>query len=184
MTKAKEIMTTEVVSIKGSSTVSEAVKLMKDKKLRTLIVEPRSEDDPYGVVTETDIVYKVAAYGHDPKEMRVYEIMTKPCIVVNPDLEVEYIARLFAQARIRCAPVIQDGLLGVISVSDILRKSDFVEQPKQLLMEDRIEAAREEALAICAEQGANSPACASAWDALEEIRAEAAHQRSKKKSGR
>ena len=62
--------------------------------------------------------------------MRVYEIMTKPCVVVNPELGVEYVARLFAQTRIRRAPVIKDGLLGIISISDILRKSDFVEKPK------------------------------------------------------
>ncbi len=41
------------------------------------------------MVTETDIIYKVAAFGYYPKEMRVYEIMTKPCIVVNPELGVE-----------------------------------------------------------------------------------------------
>ena len=38
--------------------------------------------------------------------------MTKPCIVVNPDLGVEYVARLFANARIRRAPVIKGELLG------------------------------------------------------------------------
>lgn len=42
---------------------------MKDKGLRALIVDRRHEHDPYGMVTETDIVYKVAAYGHDPKKM-------------------------------------------------------------------------------------------------------------------
>ena len=113
MMKAADIMTREVVAIRGSATVADAVKLMKDKGLRALIVEPRHETDPYGMVTETDIIYKIAAYGHDPKQMRVYEIMTKPCIVVNPDLGVEYVARLFAQTRIRRAPVIQAGLLGV-----------------------------------------------------------------------
>ena len=128
--KAEEIMTSAVVTIRGSATVAEAVKLMKEKGLRALIVEPRNENDPYGTVTETDIVYKVAAYGHDPKKMRVYEIMTKPCIVVNPDLGVEYVARLFANTRIRRAPVVKGKLLGVISISDILRKSDFVEKPK------------------------------------------------------
>jgi predicted transcriptional regulator len=51
MTKAKEIMTTEVVSIQGSATIAEAVKLMKEKGLRTIIVEPHSKDDPYGIVT-------------------------------------------------------------------------------------------------------------------------------------
>ncbi|MEL6327840.1 MAG: CBS domain-containing protein, partial [Cyanobacteria bacterium J06626_23] len=86
MMRAQEIMTADVVTISGSATVADAVKLMKDKGLRALIVERRTEEDPYGMVTETDIIYKVAAYGHDPKTLRVYEIMTKPCIVVPPEL--------------------------------------------------------------------------------------------------
>lgn len=130
MMQAQEIMTKEVITVSGSATVADAVKLLKDKGLRSLIVEPRYEGDPYGMVTETDIVYKVAAHGHDPKKMYVYEIMTKPCIVVNPELGAEYVARLFANTRIRRAPVIQNGLMGIISIGDILRKSDFVEKPK------------------------------------------------------
>ncbi|MEO1374118.1 MAG: CBS domain-containing protein [Cyanobacteria bacterium J06635_10] len=130
MMRAEEIMTKDVVTVSGSATVAEAVKLMKEKGLRALVVERRSDNDPYGMVTETDIIYKVAAYGKDPKEMRVYEIMTKPCIAINPELGVEYVARLFANTRIRRAPVIKGSLIGVISISDILRKSDFVEKPK------------------------------------------------------
>ena len=130
MIKAEDIMTTEVVTIRGSATVAEAVALMKERHLRSLIVEPRTENDPYGMITETDIVYKVGAYGKDSKQVRVYEIMTKPCIVLNPELGVEYVARLFANTGIRRAPVIKGKLLGIISITDILRKSDFVENPK------------------------------------------------------
>ena len=130
MIKAEDIMTTNVVTITGSATVAAAVALMKENQLRALVVEPRTENDPYGMVTETDIVYKVGAYGQDPKQVRVYEIMTKPCIVVNPELGVEYVARLFANTGIRRAPVIKGKLLGIISITDILRKSDFVENPK------------------------------------------------------
>ncbi|MEL6788766.1 MAG: CBS domain-containing protein [Cyanobacteria bacterium J06607_15] len=130
MMQAQEIMTKNVLTISGSATVAEAVEIMKEKSLRALIVDRRSDSDPYGIITETDIVYKVAAFGHDPKKMRVYEIMTKPCIIVNPDLGVEYVARLFANTRIRRAPVVKGELLGVISISDILNKSDFVEKPK------------------------------------------------------
>ena len=130
MMQAQDIMTKNVVTISGSATIAEAVKIMKDQGLRALIVERRSDSDPYGIVTETDVVYKVAAFGHDPKKMRVYEIMTKPCVIVNPDLGVEYVARLFANTRIRRAPVVKGDLLGVISISDILNKSDFVEKPK------------------------------------------------------
>lgn len=123
MLKAKDIMTTEVVTIQGSATVAEAVELMKIKGLRALIVERRNEDDAYGIVTETDIVYKVLAYGKDPSTIHVHEIMTKPCIVVNPDLGVEYVARLFANTGIRRAPVIKEKLLGIVSVTDLLRKA-------------------------------------------------------------
>ena len=182
MLQVKDIMTTEVITISGSATVAEAVKLMKDQGLRALIVEPRSGRDPYGMVTETDIVYKVAAYGNDPKTLRVFEIMTKPCITVAPDLGVEYAARLFANTRIRRAPVVEGKLLGIVSVSDIMHKSDFVEKPMQLFLEDRIDAARQDARAICAEKGATSPECAAAWDVVEELQAVAADKRQEKKT--
>ncbi len=182
MLTAKDIMTTQVVTISGSATIAEAVKLMKDKNLRALIVDRRSDSDPYGIVTETDIIYKVAAFGHDPKKMRVYEIMTKPCITVAADLGVEYIARLFAHTRIRRAPVIEGKLLGIVSISDILTKSDFVEKPQPIYLEDRLDAARQEARAICAAQGDTSPECAAAWDVVEELQAAAAHKRQAKKT--
>jgi len=178
--KASEIMTKDVVTIRGSATVADAINLMKQKGLRALIVDRRTNEDAYGIVTETDIVYKVAAYGKDPKSLRVYEIMTKPCIVVNPELTVEYVARLFANTGIRRAPVIKGDLLGIISVSDILNKSSFVEQPRAVLLEQEIEKARTNARAICAEKGATSPECAAAWDIVEELQAEAAHQRAEK----
>ena len=178
--KASEIMTTDVVTIKGSATVDQAVKLMREKGIRALIVDRRYEQDAYGIVTEADVVYKVTAFGKDPKTVRVYEIMTKPCIVVNPDLAVEYVARLFAHTGIHRAPVIKSELLGIISITDILSKGDFVEKPKAVLLQEEIEKARQSARAICAEKGPTSPECASAWDIVEELQAEAAHQRAEK----
>lgn len=180
MMKAEDIMTTEVVTIRGSATVAEAVKLMNDLCLRALIVERRYEQDAYGIVTETDIIYKVAAFGKDPAKVRVFEIMTKPCIAVNPELGVEYVARLFANTGIRRAPVIRETLLGIISVTDILSKSDFVAKPKSLVLEEEIQKAITEARAICAQKGNTSKECVVAWDIVEEMQAELSHQRSQK----
>lgn len=182
MRTAAEIMTKDVVTVRGSATVAEAVEIMKDKKLRALIVERRHEDDPYGIVSETDIIYKVAAYGKDPKEIRVYEIMTKPCIVVNPELGVEYVARLFANTKIRRAPVIDGKLLGIVSVSDLLHKSDVVEKAIKIDIEDRIEAAIEEARRISAEKGDTSKEARVAWEEVEELQMEAADRRSRASS--
>jgi CBS domain-containing protein len=177
MMKAVDIMTKDVVMIRGSATVADAVKLMKEKNLRALIIKRRTDEDAYGIVTETDIIYKVAAYGKDPKKVRVYEIMTKPCVMVDPDLGIEYVARLFANTGIRRAPVIRGTLLGIISVTDILQKSDFVEFPKESTIEQEIQKAIANAQTICSEKGVNSKECAVAWDIVEELQAESAHQR-------
>ncbi|SRR5579883_2203598 len=176
--KAQEIMTQEVATIRGSATVADAVKLMKLKKLRSLVVDRRYEEDAYGLVTEEDITNKVVAYGKDPKQLKVYEVMTKPCVVVNPDLAVEYVARLFALTGVDRAPVIQGDLLGIISVTDILFKSDFLTNPRLAILERALEEANAAARAIAQEQGENSEAFTVAWEKVQELEAEAAHLQS------
>jgi CBS domain-containing protein len=123
MQTAKEIMTTEVVTIQASASAAEAIALMRNNQVRDLIVEPLHKEDAYGIVTEADIAYKVAAYGKDPKTVSVGDIMTKPCIEVDPDLTVEEVAQLFSLNHLHRAPVIKEKLLGVISVTDILRET-------------------------------------------------------------
>jgi CBS domain-containing protein len=175
--KAEEIMTTNVVTIRPSATVKSAIKLMREKNLRSIIVDRRHDQDAYGIISETDVVYKVTAYGKDPSKVKVYEVMSKPCIVVNPELEVEYVARLFANTRIHQAPVIKDKLIGVVTINDILHKGDFLDKPKEVTLEEQIEKARLSARQICAERGATSNDCAAAWDIVEELQAELAHQK-------
>ncbi len=125
MLTAKDIMTTQVVTIQASSLVSEAIGLMKEKHVHALIVEPQHRDKGYGIVTEADIAYKVIAKGEDPKALKVNDIMTKPCIAIKSNLSVENIARLFANNHIHRAPVIEDALLGIVSESDIAQRGQW-----------------------------------------------------------
>ena len=120
MLKARDIMTPRVITISSLSSVAEALELMRKNKVHEIVVEHSGPDDAYGLICDEDIVYNVIAEGEDPAAVQVYEVMMKPCVVVNPDLGVEYVAKLFANVGIRCAPVIQEKLLGIISVSDIL----------------------------------------------------------------
>jgi CBS domain-containing protein len=173
MMRAKQIMTQDVATIRGSATVAEAVKLLRLKELRALIVEPRHSGDAYGIITETDIAGKVIAYGKDPQTMRVYEVMTKPCVVVNPDLDVEYVARLFANTGVWRAPVIQGELLGIISVTDIITKGDFVEKPKLTFLRKELQKAISNARSVSANYGTDSKRAVEAWDLVDELEAEA-----------
>ena len=121
--RTADIMTTRTFTIDSSATVAEAIGLMQDNKVRSLIVKP-SEDRAYGIVTETDIIYKVATKYIDPKTVMVYQIMTKPCIAIDPNLNLKNVAQLFAKIETSPAPVIQEHLLKIISVTDLLIKSN------------------------------------------------------------
>lgn len=170
-------MTPEVVTIRNSAPVVEAVKLMRQRGVHALIVERSHELDAYGIVTDADVVGKVIASGRDPRRIRVYEIMTKPCIVLNPELGVEYAARLLTQAQIHSAPVIQSGLLGILSMTDILEQSHFLEQPQEVELLEKIQHLSETARRICQQHGPGSQECASAWSVVDALQAEIAHQR-------
>lgn len=177
MMKVSDIMTQEVVTIRNSATVADAAKLMRQRDVQAVIVQRSYDLDAYGIVTVGDIVGQVIAFGRDPKQMRVYEIMTKPCIVLNPDLGVEYAARLMAQAHLHSAPVIQKELLGIVSMTDILERSDAIEKPQELELAEKIQQLSATARQICQKNGPGSEACANAWAAVDAIEAEIAHQK-------
>ncbi len=125
MLKVKDIMTSDVVTIQASALVSEAIGLMRQKKIHAVVVKPRAPEKAYGIVTEADIAYKVVARDSDPKALTIGDVMTKPCITVNPEMTVENVARLFATSHIHRAPVVKDELLGIVSISDILLKGKW-----------------------------------------------------------
>lgn len=174
MTTARDIMTQEVATICGLATVADAVKLMRLKNLHSLVVERRHDQDAYGLLTDQAISNQVLAYGKDPKAVRVYEVMTKPCVVVNPDLLVEYVARLFAQTGIDRAPVIQGELLGIISVTDLLAKSDFIENPRVPLLQKALQAAIADARAVMAANPNDEDAIHQAWKQVNVLEGELA----------
>jgi len=123
MQTAKEVMTTPVVTISASASVAEAMRVMAEKHLRGLMVEPSSAGDAYGIVTNADIVYKVAAHGKNPETVTIGEVMTKPCIEVDPDMTVQEVCQILAQNHLHRAPVVKEKLMGVITVVDILRET-------------------------------------------------------------
>lgn len=171
-------MTHDVATIRSTATVAQAVSLMRERGWRSLMVDRLHEQDAYGMITEADIVYKVIAIGKDPQRVRVYEVMTKPCIVINPDLGVEYVARLFAEHGLLIAPVIRGELLGIISVSDILGKSDFLESPQAVILEQQLQDAIAYARELCNQDGVTPEECLAAWKRVDALQVEAAYQQS------
>ncbi|MEM7762176.1 MAG: CBS domain-containing protein [Cyanobacteria bacterium P01_A01_bin.40] len=162
--KAADIMTTKVFTINSLATVADAIAVMQTNRIRSLIVEP-GEDLAYGILTETDIIYKVASKDRDPTSVLVYQIMSKPCIVVNPDLDLKNVARLFAETGIARAPVIQKELLGMISITDLLMKSNVSQPTSSLSSKIQQEMLHHRVANDFSEQVDRE--CETAWDIVE-----------------
>ena len=123
--KAKDVMTKDYVCIDGSATVAEAVKLMRKEKAPCLIVNRRTPEDAWGIITKKDVVTKVVDPGKHSNEVYVHEVMSKPMITVAPGLALKYCARLFRVTGVRRAPVF-DGkaIIGTLSFGDIFDAID------------------------------------------------------------
>ena len=118
---AQDIMTPDPAIISSKGTVADAIHTMRARRIRSLIIERDDETDAYGIITYSDIVNKVFAKKLDPAKVPICDIVTKPLIVINPNLRVEFVAQLFAKTGISHAPVFSEHkLVGVISKSDLV----------------------------------------------------------------
>lgn len=113
-------MSKNVVVIDGKESVAAAIRLMREKRVSSLVVNRRGREDAWGILTRKDVVNKVVDPGKNPGDVKVFEIMTKPLVMISPGLALKYCARLMNHAGIRRAPVF-DGkeIIGIISNTDI-----------------------------------------------------------------
>jgi CBS domain-containing protein len=119
----RDIMKKKFDLVDGMITVSDALEKMKHVETKCLIVDKRHDHvrDEYGIVLLSDIARNVLAHDRSPDRVNIYEIMSKPVISVDPDMDIRYCARLFDKFGLSRAPVIENGeLIGVVSYTDMV----------------------------------------------------------------
>ena len=121
--RVRDVMKRDFDMVDGMSTVADALENMNFIETKTLIVNKRHDDDEYGVVTLTGVAKKVLAADRAPERVNIYEVMTKPAMTVDPDMDIRYCARLFERFGLSRAPVVENRtIVGVVSVSDMVLK--------------------------------------------------------------
>jgi len=121
--RVRDVMKVGVDMVDGQTTVAEALRRMKYVDTNTLIVNKRHDDDEYGIVLLSDIARQVLAKDRAPERVNVYEIMAKPVISVEPNLDIRYCARLFDKFGLARAPVIESGsVIGIVSSTEMVLK--------------------------------------------------------------
>ncbi|KPK04469.1 MAG: hypothetical protein AMJ64_13620 [Betaproteobacteria bacterium SG8_39] len=128
--RVRDVMKVGVDMVDGLTTVAEALRMMKFVDTSTLIVNKRDADDEYGIVLLSDIAREVLAKDRAPERVNVYEIMAKPVISVEPNLDIRYCARLFDKFGLARAPVIENGkVVGIVSYTDMVLKGLCADLP-------------------------------------------------------
>ncbi len=127
--RVKDVMKTEFDVIDGMNTVAEALQKMQHVATKTLIINKRHDDDEYGIVLLSDIAKKVLAKDRAANRVNVYEIMSKPVLSVEADMDIRYCARLFDRFGLNRAPVMQNGeIIGIVSFTDMVLSSMINEE--------------------------------------------------------
>lgn len=119
--RVRDVMAATYIMVDGLITVHEGITLARKSEVKALVVKKRHEDDEYGIVLMNDIAKKVLAKNRSPQRTNIYEIMTKPALSVDPNMNVKYCARLFERFGISRAPVIENGeVIGMVSYNNIV----------------------------------------------------------------
>ena len=119
-TKAKEIMTSPVITVQSTASLDEVMALLLEHQVSGLPVVD-AEDRLIGVITELDLLKLL--YGKlKIDNTRVSDYLTKPVVTINEEDSVIDVAGVFMNHSIRRVPVVrEEKVVGIISRRDMIR---------------------------------------------------------------
>lgn len=130
MTTVKDILSRkgETISIHDSATVLDALKLMAERNIGSVVVMD-SMGHYKGLFTERDYSRKVVLKGKNSTTTPVEEIMTTDLPSVELKDSVEHCRHLMTSHNIRYLPVFAgEELKGIISMSDVVKETIAMQQ--------------------------------------------------------
>jgi CBS domain-containing protein len=130
--KVRDVMVREVITVDENSSVKEAVEVMNEFQIGSLIVLEKGKAK--GIVTERDFLRRVIAEAKDVMNTKVKEIMTTPLVVVEPSTDLEEAVKLMFQNKIKKLAVVDaNKLVGIVTLTDIARvQPQMIRMLKQL----------------------------------------------------
>ena len=111
---------TEIFSIAPEATVAEAVSVLAEKGIGSLLV--MKEGGLCGIVTERDYARKVVAGGLSSENTSVADIMTADVFTTGVEQNIDECMMLMTEKRIRHLPVVDgERVIGLISIGDLMK---------------------------------------------------------------
>ncbi len=118
-----DLMNPNLVSMLGSTTVEDAMHLMRERRISSVVVQPADDDEiqEWGIMTQRDVISRVVSAGRQPNTVRISEVATRPLITVQEDVSLFDCAEMMGERNIRRMVVVdtQGRPIGIISDTDI-----------------------------------------------------------------
>jgi predicted transcriptional regulator len=124
------VLKPDVIILESSATVGEAIKLMTDKNSRSILVSNRGEI--IGVVSKTDILFRVISQNRSPDKVKLREIMTCPVLAVRPNSTISEALSVMDKHKIRQVFVhAYAAVLGLVTRDDIYQLIETISVSSQ-----------------------------------------------------
>jgi len=118
MTQVRDIMEKNVITIDYTKNALDVSVILKEKEISFLVI--LKDGKPEGIVSERDIVRKIAAEDIKSSQIQLEGIMSKNFKWVEPETEVEHAVQKMLNNNIRRLIVLEDEkLVGVITQTNL-----------------------------------------------------------------
>lgn len=114
---------TDVVTIPGSASVADLVALLRDNGIGAVVVVDEADSEKIaGIVSERDVVRRLADRADGLMELPVSEVMTADVHTCGQGDELNEVAVKMTDRRIRHLPVVDEGrLTSIVSIGDVVK---------------------------------------------------------------
>ncbi len=118
--KVRDVMSSPVIEGSENDTAEVLAQKMEKYNIGSVVITKNGV--PVGIVTKTDLVWKVVARNLKPSEVKASSIMSSPIHLVDPETSIEEALRKMTNLKVsRLAVTYKNRLVGLVSVKDILQ---------------------------------------------------------------
>ena len=124
----------QVITIDPLASLADAAAALAAYDIGAVVVSS-NEREVAGILSERDIVRRIASEGHAALERQVADVMTRDVTTCGRSTSTDELVTTMTQERIRHLPVVEDGaLIGIVSIGDIVkwRMEELAEEAHQL----------------------------------------------------
>jgi CBS domain-containing protein len=121
-------MTKGIVSLSGNHSAYDAAKIMREQRIGSILIKEndtgffvKKEGALLGIVTDTDLIFKVVSKDLKPSDVKLSSIMTPKPYTLESHSSLIHASNIMTMRRIKRIPITKKGgLAGILTITDLM----------------------------------------------------------------